>query len=690
MRLAGLDREEGLALVRQLIAETAKSRHGNQNNGQDNAPPPQRVSLSPRHIERLLDKTGGNPMLLRLALGQLLSQREPVDPATFITYLETQPQVSSYLLETVQRRLSPDAWRLLSLVAVFRLPVNLYDDALVELSQAADGPYDMGAAVTELQRRHLIDHPSHANLHPTVRDYVYTNLATDPTRRRRLHQVAAEWLDQTVGKPVEAAFHYLRAGQLETVGDVLANQVAAIISRGRRLAALAVVDEALAQARRKRGETSALLRQLLTIRGDLQVGTLQAAEAEADYRQALALSASPAVRANIVWRLAQSLAQRGQAAEAIQLCRDTAAAISSTDTLLLAHLASVECHALATVSRFDEAGLAGDTALRLAGQLAPLSPFLADNIRARTHHTLSNAYYFQRAYQAGIDHSHRLVAVARRAKLRELEYAGLTSLGVLMLEYVGQTDLALFYLDQAVAGFEEIGHSYGLGFALDFKSVTYFLRDEQELALRMLDQAEKIVRQIGDLEGLAVYQVDRGMSLLALGRVAEARALAEQLLAEYTGHDACWHTMYTMYLLGVVQLVEEEAQAALATLQRALGLPAAATDPAVLGDIQSYLALALIIMGDMAEAQQTLDAAPLGDFGIWPELNRKLVRGVLALAQGDSAIAATIAMNVVEQADAAGYQFYSSSAARFLAATHNPPPLVQLPRLLWVGEARWG
>src|SRR5690606_6646733 len=118
--------------------------------------------------------------------------------------------------------------------------------------------------------------------------------------------------------------------------------------------------------------------------------------------------------------------------------------------------------------------------------------------------------YYRRSYKAALDHSHHLVAAARRVGLRELEYAGLNSLGTLMMEYVGQTELSLFYFDQAEAGFAEIGHSYGLANALDFKSIAYYLRNEPDQALRSLDQAERIVRQIGDLEGLAAYQADRG------------------------------------------------------------------------------------------------------------------------------------------------------------------------------------
>jgi ATP/maltotriose-dependent transcriptional regulator MalT len=681
VRLAGLERAEAWIFIRQLVgapADPAAQKQVHEKTGTAG-------NLSPAQIERLLDKTGGNPMLLRLALGQLLDGYQPIDPDHFIAHLETQPQVAAYLLETLQQRLAPATWRLLLLISLLRQPVDLYDEGFIELSQAADGPYDLAVARTELQRRHLIDHPGQADLHPLVRDYVYATLVADPPRRRRLHQAVAEWTDQELGRPVEAAYHYLRAGQPEAVGDVLSDQAEAIINRGRRLATLAVVDEALLQARRKRGSPTDLVRRLLTIRGDLLVGTLRAAEAEADYREALALPAAPAVRAHITWRLAQSLTQRGQAAAAVQLCRDVAATIDPTDTLLLARLAGIEAHAHWTLSHFDEAIRVGLHTLTLADQLAPLTPLLADNIRAHAYHTLSNVYYFRRVYQTALEHSRQLVATAHRAGLRALEYVGLTILGALMIEYVGQLDLALYYLEQAEAGFEELGHSYSLGNALGFKAIAHYLRHEPELAQRTFAQTEKMLRQVGDLEGVATYQTDRGLYLLEQGQVAEARTLAERLLAEFNlGHETCWHTMYTMYLLGLAQMVDGDIHAALTTLRRGLALPVSGLDPSVEADLQSALALGLLSLGDLAGAQQILDQAPLGDMGIWSELNRQCVNGALALARGEITTIAAIAAALIERANAAGYRIYALRATRLVAASQAPPPPAAIPRLLWV------
>ena len=55
---------------------------------------------------------GWNPMEpMVVKEGQLTAASEALDPAAFITRLETQPQVAAYLLQTVRKRLSPAGWR---------------------------------------------------------------------------------------------------------------------------------------------------------------------------------------------------------------------------------------------------------------------------------------------------------------------------------------------------------------------------------------------------------------------------------------------------------------------------------------------------------------------------------------------------------------------------------------------------
>ena len=285
MSLAGLNPAEGLELIKQLGGAWEQTA-----------------------AERLAQKTGGNPMLLRLAVGQLRDESAaPAERERLIDRLESQPQVASYLLDSVLLHLEAPAWQLLSLLSIIRHPVDLHDELLVELSQAADGACDFNAAVESLQRRYLIEHAGVAKLHPLIHDHVYTMLAATTARRRRLHALVARWEERARGDGLEAAFHFSRAGRPERARAALAQQANTFIDSGQIDTAATLVDDVLAQVRRKRGDQSALLRQLLATRGYLLADTLRAAEAEAAYREALTLASQPSVRAQLTYRLASIL-----------------------------------------------------------------------------------------------------------------------------------------------------------------------------------------------------------------------------------------------------------------------------------------------------------------------------------------------------------------------------------------------
>jgi hypothetical protein len=62
------------------------------------------VLLPTALVERLAERTGGSPMLIRLAIGQIRAGE--LDPATAIERLAAQPAITGYLLRTVLTDLS--------------------------------------------------------------------------------------------------------------------------------------------------------------------------------------------------------------------------------------------------------------------------------------------------------------------------------------------------------------------------------------------------------------------------------------------------------------------------------------------------------------------------------------------------------------------------------------------------------
>src|SRR6266545_2124897 len=213
---------------------------------------------------RLAARTGGNPMLLRLALAQACQPGS--DRARLVDRLESDPEIGEQLI----------------------------DAALGGLSGPA------------------------AALHPLIRDHRYARMAGDP-RRRRLHRIAAGYSERT-GDPLEAAWHFSRSAELAQATEVLTGHVNTLIGRGQNLPAAdlagTLLDGLGADAD---GE---LTRRLLVVRGDLLVNTVRGDEGDAAYRAALTHPMPAPVRALVVLRLAESLLERRQPAEALALCLD--------------------------------------------------------------------------------------------------------------------------------------------------------------------------------------------------------------------------------------------------------------------------------------------------------------------------------------------------------------------------------
>jgi ATP/maltotriose-dependent transcriptional regulator MalT len=669
MRLTGLDHEEGLALVDRLVTHTP---------GAD-------ARVHP-YAERLLDRTGGNPMLLKLAIGQIHDNLAA--PARFIDHLETQPQVAAYVLETVLHDLSPAAMLLTEMLSVFRQPVNLYDESWPELLHEIPAAQDQAAAIAELQRRHLIDHPAQAALHPLVRDHVYATLSTRRKHKRRLHRLAAQWSEFTAHDILEAAHHYVCAGQLAQAGEALTDQVETLLNQGQAFNAVALVDDMLAQAQQAAKPSAPqppddmrdLIRQLLTIRGDLLVHTLRTAEAEDNYRQALLLTTQPEVWANIVHRLAGYLVQHGKGLEAARMCREVGALVPN-HTWLLAQLAAIESEAHVSVGACKEAERVANQALALANQLLPVMPQLAEGVRARAYGTLGEAQRYQSRPQAALDSWQQAITAARRAGLRRLEYRYPGFMGLMLIE-LGRLEEARQLCSEALAQLNAIGDSYAAAQALAVIAYIHHVQGDQVTTLELIQQAGDLRRRLGDFANAAIFENGRVWALLILGRIEEALAMAERQKRDIDQLGSTWFAAQALDTLSIARMVAGDLAQAQAALRQAFAMPDI-TGKWVYHFLFNDLALTQLAGGEVDKAQQTLDEAP-PTVGVWQELDRLLIRGAVALARGDTAAATTLASTLAERATAVDYQLYVQRATRLAEAIRTPPPLAGLPRFLWV------
>lgn len=641
------------------------------------------LDLEPGAQTSLLSKTDRSPMLLKLAAGQLLEHGADVRP--FLEHLETQPQVSSYLLNSILHDLPPAARWLASLLSVFRQPMDLYDETLVAMIVKSDLPGGLVETIFQLQNRYLIENARHVILHPLIRDFLYASLATDAPRKKRLHHLAAEWSEAAAGDIVEAAFHWMRAGDLEQASEVISDQSEALFNRGQASAAVQVVDEALERAARKRGETTSLRRRLLTARGDLLRGTVRAADAEASYREALSLAqGQPTVRAGIARNLVQSLLQRGQIAEALRLCQSATADLSPSDTVLRARLAAIEARAHLVLSKYEDAERVASEAIALADQFAEALPSVADDVYARCERTLGWVNYTRHPEgDESLVHYRRALECARRAGLRVNECAILSNTATALMER-HELDAAAQAYEDALKGYEAIGDLYGAASILHNLGVLMGAREDNQAALRYFEQASEIERRVGDREGLLSSESARASLLLSMDRLSEARAVMDRAMFDGKDSTDLWTMGSCLCILSEVLVLQGEFENARASAQRVLAMPGIENNARIRSWAQSDLALIQIAAGEFDAAQTTMAEPPMEDLGFELTTRWKLVQSAAALAVGDADRAHCLAREVFEESSQKELKQLRHTAELMMAVP--PVPATELPRCILISD----
>ena len=664
-RLGGLDRGEARSLIERLAGDV----------------------LSARLAGRLIDRTDGSPMLIRLALGP--ADLGESDPAALVERLEAQSGVSAYLLQATLAGLSQPGRLLVELLAVFRHPVDLLDERLIEASVTIEGPYDVMGGIEELRRRQLVDHAARATLHPLVRDHVYAALAGDTRRRRNLHRLAAAHCELALGDPLEASWHRARAGEAAEAADLLVASVADLTASGRSARAADLAAELIADGR----VADETVRQLLVVRGDLLVHTERAGEAEESYRDALARPAPAAVRAGVAWRLAQCLLQRAQVPEALELCRTAAASLTDDDSVLHAQLATVRSQAHLMLSEFDQASAMATRALDLADSVAPVTPVVAAGVKCRAFGILGIVARLRgQADEAG--RMLRLsLAAARAGRHRDMAGRALFNLGAVAHEH-GELDRAEQLYAAALDEMRQVGDGFGTARVLHSLGKIHFHRCAADEAMALFLESVALRRRLGDAQGAANSEHSYAHVLLSLGRTAEARSLLEATLAVTAELGERRSRGHYLDSLAMIALVDGDMAGADAYLAAADDIAVAIGEPGLRAEVRVHRALACLARGDVTdgyELQESATTEATSD-GTLLALQRYAVAACAALARGDCAAASEQAGEMGRRATASGLALEARSAERIAAAVAavaggGPlPPASGYPRLIWVSE----
>jgi ATP/maltotriose-dependent transcriptional regulator MalT len=626
------------------------------------------VTLLPGQIEQLFLKTAGNPMLLRLAVAQLREARTAAELSAFIARLETAPQVSAYLLETVLRPLSEPAWRLIELLSIVRSPIDLTDERLIERSHTIIGheAQRWGEAVAELQQRHLVEHPRTTILHSLLRDYIYTRLGNEPERRRELHRLVAEWLAETPDEALQAAYHYGRAQEFKRAVELLTDQAETVFDLAQTEVALPLIDELLGQARR--WSPTDWLRALLTLRGDLLTRTTRTAEAEANYHEALALTNEQAVRAHIAVRLAQNLLLRQRAAEVLALCDTAVKGLSLPKyPLLHAQIAVIKCQAHLTLSQFDEAAAAAEQARQQARRITLIAPLQTLQLQTQIHLALGALAGIHGELQAAQEQWQEAITTARVTGSKSLEYRAHTNMGITLYQK-GDFPNALEHYQIALFGAQSFADSILAARVLSNMAILHHLCGQFDTALAEAEQARQLRVQLGDRLGVANLDNTRASILLAQHRFAGAHTIAENVVREAESLHHLRLLGSALDTLAQIHLAQGDGKAAEASLKRALELPSAQQDTSLSGDLRCHLALVQLVDGEVDAAKHTLVGLP-EDESPRAAIERAILGGWLALAQQETATAYEHLALAQTRIETSGCRLYQHAVERLAEAS---------------------
>ena len=643
---------------------------------------PQNQLAGPRPlVAGLHQQTAGNPLLLRLALTQLEQQSSGQRHI---------PMLAQSLVDGVLRELPQAARLLLDFLTIWRAPLDLSAAALPEMLAEFDHTYQQQSAVSTLARRRLIEHPHHATPHPLLREALQHALDGQAERRRALHRLAAEWAVSQADL-LEGAYHYCGAADLQSACDLLAARSDDFTNRGQAVAAAAVVEEVLTLARKGSSQDEArqaIVRQMLLLRGDLLLNTLQATIAQASYREALELTQGRVARAQLAERLATSLYQTGQAQDALILCEQAlnslTLVLSAEGMRLRLQLGGTRVRALIALARFDEAHQLSQQAVDLARVLRLLKPSAADPIRI---HALLALGYIARIRGHHPD-AHRYleqaVHHARQSGQRAAEAEALTYLSA------ARRDVGDFAGAEAAGGLslqvaQAIGNDYLGSNALHYLSINDYYHNDLSKALARSDVALAQKRQMVDGEGVVSCALIQALIYAALGDPERSAQLVTRAQLEAQLFDNRWLTGLTHYVSGIVAAFQLELAQAEQFFEQTLANDGFCNDRQLHESVQIFLGIVYVAQERVTEAEAiaTRLVAPLAGMEI--ELLHGLLRGMIALVHEEWAQAKAIAQATIAHAQRTGYLVYADEARRLHELATTPCPPAYLPRAVCCG-----
>jgi hypothetical protein len=487
--------------------------------------------------------------------------------------------------------------------------------------------------------------------------------------------LAARWATQAQGDPLQAVYHYARADALAEATAILSRQIDTLHAQGQALAAVRLVDELLARARRAAGAVQPIGRLLLS-RAELLTHTLRTAEAEADYRAALAAADTPALQALVGVKLAHYLALHGRPEQALRECAAARALLNPHDTLLQLELAVGEAGAYSTMARYD-------AALRVATAALPLAEGAAAGaLRATVYAQIGTALYAQRRIPEAREQVQRAIALAEQEYQQRAADRYRVVLGHVLLTG-GDPGGALRLFDAVVPAVQAAGDILTLEYLLSLQMVGRFLRADYAGAGDALDAALALRHTLGVFPDRSTGEGHFPYVLIGLGRLAEARELLNHLLDQPAALGAERALGYNLCRRAMLELLSGAVSTAQHTLRTVLELPVTTADPRLNAEAETLFAAALLVGGLPVRAARLVAAEPPLTAGVWARLERMAVRALIHAALDDKATAKRLLTDMSTHAVTTGHLHYQAVAVRLEGTIEAPLVPEELPQLMY-------
>jgi tetratricopeptide (TPR) repeat protein len=560
-----------------------------------------RPDLPDELLSALRERTGGNPLLLRATVKQLLDDGalDPDDPTPFPTDPASLPvpEDAHAAVESRIPALSERTREVLAATAVAGGTVapGLVAAVLEEAEAVVNDHYDV------LVTGHFLERTPDgvAFVGGLVRDAVVESL--DDERRRQLHTAVAaaiESVEAVETRPARVAHHHEQAGDLEAAleeyrraGDeareVYAHEDAA-----------EAYERALDVARELDDETTELA--LLETLGETAatLGRYETAREHLDAAREMATDVT--TRQRLAVTVGETYNEQGEFEAASEVAEAALALDEDAENPAVAGLLGVEVTALAETGERD----AAREAARRALECARVADAPAQEVVALRR--LGNVAFRQGAFEEAAEHLEESLALARKLDRRTEEADALNSLGAVSFRR-GDFAAAESYFEECLAIYRELGDRHGQAQCLDNLGTGAELRGELDEAEVYLEESLDIYREIGDRHGEASSFDSLGLVARERGDLDAAAAYFEKSLAIYRDVGYRSGESDSLHSLGQVARERGNLDAAEEHLEESLAIDRDIGDRHGVGRSHSGLGLVARKRGNLDAAAEHLE-----------------------------------------------------------------------------------